>query len=485
MPEQWQYILHFIGVLIRGLVSCIKHGPSAADNVYYVLHENAQRGLQLSAYESKLVLECGEGIDCEFEGQLIENFSESPGAQGALGSLVSAWIEENLNAQIKDSGISDLDIITKAMNGKLRIAAKIFARKLAFGSPIIIRFHNDADGSSGAYALYKSLEKFFEKDLFGARPKLIWKMHRGVTYSEIDAEEDMLTLGNYASFEKPLLLVIDFGTSQGTNAGIQKLSDAFDIIWLDHHPLESEANVKDLEHYVSPWNFKGESSYTAGFLACQFSRFFYDDMDLSHIEDASMIGDYSKYARNTQLGRRTATILDLLTSDKTIAFGTRNYLTPSEIDQVLLDEVKSTELYTYALSKLDESIDSALKSMKHYGAAKGDIYLVDFDAIRDPMATDRFPLPGRFASKLLDKIDVDAKPRVLILHFGKFISMRVGNGAKEIVDVSKLAREMKEHNENIESGGGHSSAGSIKLFDDEGKKELINEIINRLKEKLS
>lgn len=450
-----------------------------------MLHTDGDGQLRLSLHNSRLMLGVGEWIECDFSSRAIDGFPQASGIPNELGLLADSWIEENLGKDIADSGISELDAITRSMGGSLKNAARLFARKLVYGAPIIIRFHNDADGSSGAYALYKSLDYFFGKSLFGARPKLIWKMHRGVTYSQADAQEDMLTINNYASFEKPLLIAMDFGTSEGTNEGIQKLEGVFDMIWLDHHPLESDADVKSLENYVSPWNFGGDSSYTAGFLACQFSRFFSQAIDLSYIEDASMIGDYSKYARNTQLGKLTATVLDLLTSDKTIAFGTRSYLTPSEIDQVLCDEVKSIELYTYAVSKLDESIDCAIKSMKHYCAASGDIYLADFDAIRDPMSTDRFPLPGRFASKLLDTIDVDGRPKVLILHFGKFISMRVGNDAKDIVDVSELAREMKEHNDNIESSGGHSCAGSIKLFEDEGKKELISEIINRLKEMLA
>ncbi len=451
--------------------------------MYYAVCDDKE-GLRLMAVESALSLSIGEEIDADFNLQIIEAFSEPKAELGKIPLTAGAFAHSLVSGEISMTGIEELDAVTKKMKGKLLKCAQIFARKLAYGTPIIVRFHNDADGSSGAYSLYKSMMKTFHNPFFAATPKIYWKMHKNVIYSDADAGEDMLTVNNYESLEKPLLVAIDFGTSQDTNAGLAALKDSFDIIWLDHHPLEENANVKELANYVSPWQFGGDSSYTAGFLACQFSKFFWDREEMG-IEDASLIGDYSKHAKNTEDGKRLALVLDLLTSDKSVAFGTRNYLTPSEIEQVLNDRTKTAELYSYALSRMEEATDSALKSARKYAARDGEIYVVDFDSVREPASTDRFPLPGRFASRLLSRIDqISDKPKVLILHFGRFISMRVSNNAKNIVDVSQIARSMRETDDNIESGGGHSSAASIKMVDDSQKKETINAIIAVLKEKL-
>lgn len=473
-----------MGVLIKGIVNCIKHGPSIVENTYFVVHEAAGE-LTLSEFESKIELHAGEEIDIDMDCGDIAISSQTLGLAGKFEERLDKFAKEYVSGEIRRSGIADLDSITKKMEKKLHACARLLARKLLRAAPVIVRFHNDADGSSGAYALYKSLERFFENDFFSTKPRITWKMHRNVIYEQGDAEEDIITLNNYESVERPLLIVIDFGTSKGSNQGIERIGNLFDIVWLDHHPLEEDANVRSLENYVNPWNFGGESSYTAGFMACQFSKMFSDN-DVACIEDASMIGDYSAYARNTDCGIKMAAVLDLLTSDKTIAFGTRNYLTPSEIDQVLVDQVKTSELFLYATSKMEDSLDSAIKSLKRYSAARAQIYVSDFDNVRDPLSSDRFPLPGRFASKLLSRIESDTKkPAIVILHFGRFISMRVSQEVSELVDVAQIARDMRENDDNVDSGGGHSRAASIKLVDGNEKKEIINSIINSLKEKLA
>ena len=108
-------------------------------------------------------------------------------------------------------GIRDVDEATERMWPKLEHAAKLFLRKLFFSAPIIIRFHNDADGSSGACSLYKSIDLLYEK--IGAINNPYWIMHKGISYRKEDAESDTLFFNAYSSYEKPLLVMVDFGTS--------------------------------------------------------------------------------------------------------------------------------------------------------------------------------------------------------------------------------------------------------------------------------
>ena len=264
---------------MRGIVSCIKHGPSVVDNLYFVVHEDAGE-LTLSEFTSPIAMHLGDEVDIDTDSGSILMSSQHAGLDEIFSRRLDEFVKSSLNEDMRPCDIAGLDEITKAMGPKLSGAARLLARKLVRAAPVIVRFHNDADGSSGAYALYKSLERFFEGDFFSARPRIIWKMHKNVVYAHEDAQEDIITINNYESGQKPLLVVIDFGTSQGSNQGVERIKESFDIIWLDHHPLESDAKVRELANYVNPWDWGGESSYTAGFLACQLSKMF-SDIDVS------------------------------------------------------------------------------------------------------------------------------------------------------------------------------------------------------------
>ncbi|MGC8671642.1 MAG: hypothetical protein ACP5TJ_02000, partial [Candidatus Micrarchaeia archaeon] len=119
-------------------------------------------------------------------------------------------------------------------------------------------------------------------------------------------------------------------------------------------------------------------------------------------------------------------------------------------------------------------------------APKGNIYVADFEKIRGE-SEERYPLPGRFASKLLDKIEeLDTTDSVVVLHFGSFISLRSSKGLRDRLNLLTVIERIKEkYGSHIESGGGHLSAASIKLADTVNKKGIIGEIVEEIKKELS
>ena len=137
---------------------------------------------------------------------------------------------------------------------------------------------------------------------------LRWIMNKGVSYGTSEAAADKLWISNYDCIEKPLMVFIDFGTSVDSNQGVAYMGDSTEIVWLDHHPIEDGFCGKDLEHYINPWLFGGDSSYTAGLLSCILSKAI-SNLDTSIMEDASLIGDHSRYARFSDDGVATSTIL--------------------------------------------------------------------------------------------------------------------------------------------------------------------------------
>ena len=378
------------------------------------------------------------------------------------------------------TAIKELNDIVLRMRPALLSASRMLVKKLLLGAHIVIRFHNDADGSSGAYALYKAIDGLLsEKNLGSGRIR--WAMHRGVTYDVTDAINDKSSAANTVCIEKPLLVIIDFGTSVMSNAGIKNISSEFDVIWLDHHPLEEGFEGKKLQFYLNPWQFGGTSDFTAGFLAIVLSKTL-ARTDTKEIENASFVGDYSKYADKNGPGSELATLLDLLTSDVRIAVGqqTRN-LTPKDIDTVVMNKGRYDELLAYSKAKMSEAIDLALQHMKTYKAGDGNIYVVDFDAVRSEDT--KYPLPGRFSSKLLDKlIERNKGKAVLLLYFGSFISIRVDKRVAESVNILGIIAELKNsHAEEIESGGGHGTAANIKLSQGYDRSDILRNLISAIK----
>jgi RecJ-like exonuclease len=202
------------------------------------------------------------------------------------------------------------------------------------------------------------------------------------------------------------------------------------------------------------------------------------------MENASFIGDYSKFARPTDASRRLAALLDFVTSDTRVAIGLKSSnFDPAAIDAVLGDKKKSDELVAYAENRVQEMLDASIESVKIYHGSGSCIYVADFEGIRGD-AEQRYPLPGRFASKLLDKLEqMNAKPCVLLLHFGHFVSIRMSKELNDRADLLRILGEVREgYPDDVDSSGGHGNAASIKLKSDSRKKEIIGAVVRKLKE---
>ncbi|MCL5428041.1 MAG: hypothetical protein M1321_02565 [Candidatus Marsarchaeota archaeon] len=382
------------------------------------------------------------------------------------------------------SGISGIDSVISAMWPKMLDASRMLLKKLVLGAPMVIRFHNDADGTSGAYALYKSIEDFMAN---GNRLKgsytAAWIMNRGITYTTADASHDLSSTGAFTSVEKPLLVIIDFGTSPGSNAGARLVGGKFDIIWIDHHPIEEGFVGQHLPFYINPWQYMGNSDIPAGFLTAALSKTF-SGMDTREIENASFIGDYSRYADRKAPGADLSAFLDMVTSDARIASGpSASGITPKEIDSIITDQERYREMLSYAKTKMSDAIGNAMQKLRRYKANGCAIYVSGFDDLRSEDT--KYPLPGRFSSKLLEKLLDGGDHAILLLHFGNYVSIRVDTSVADKADILGIIAGLKEkYAEEIESGGGHKTAANIKVAAGYPKEEIMREIISALKKRL-
>jgi RecJ-like exonuclease len=468
---------------MEGIITSVKN-PGTVDATYFVLSGRGAEA-RLLPVGSSLSFSVGERVKVDSgAGTLVGLDAASDAIKEATDAARECADEALLKKRYK-AGIEAADKVTERMWTRLNAAASLFLSKLALGAPVIVRFHNDADGSSGAYGLFKSLEELSKrKAVFSYRHNITWIMQNSVSYDPENAGSDILITNAYESVSKPLLLMIDFGTSAESNTGLDMIKKKFDIIWLDHHPVVEGFNGSTLEHYINPWLHGGDSNYTGGFLACVFSKSF-ADIDTRTIEEASFVGDYSEFVRKDRKGAELGTLLDLITSDVEIAFGASNTnLTPYEIDKLLKDEAKCKELLGYASMRLSEALESALASVKIYNTGIAKIYALDYEGVR--IEYSKYPLPGRFSSKLLDKItELNELPCIVILHSGRYISIRARKDIGEKVDVLGLIGELKtRHAGEIVAGGGHKNAAGIKLADTARKATIVKDLVTLMKEKL-
>lgn len=459
-----------------GFISCIKRGSASGDTCFAL---NFGDGPRVDMTGGDIVVKCGEFVEYDASGRILSVRDDALGAED-MNAKISSFAEAETNKGAHKIGNAEVDAITERMWGKIVGASGIIVRKMLISAPIITRFHNDADGSGGAYSLYLSLKDLASRhSLCG---NLVWLMHKGVTYRDFDAQNDILISNNYECVEKPLLVLIDFGTSVESNEGIGELAGRFDIVWLDHHPVQDGFEGVRLENYINPWQHGGDSNYTAGLLTSVLCRSF-SDANTDTFRDASLIGDYSKYASG--FGSDVSALLDFITSDLQAVYGhSKTNVTPQEMEDVISNPAKAKELLDYANIKLEEALDNGIKAVKRYSSNNSNLCLLDFENVRS--GDSKYPLPGRYASKLLGRLgEMGMKRTLLVVNIGSYLLMRVDKDLCNDFDMLGLIEEMKRrYPGSIEGGGGHRCAGTIKLMDKAMSRDMTNSLISLIKSEL-
>ncbi len=339
-------------------------------------------------------------------------------------------------------------------------AAERVARSIASGSPIAVRFHNDGDGSSGAIALYRAIKSIAEKGLCVAS-SVSWRMNRGISYSMESISDDMAYFSSYSSAEKPLVVIIDFGTSDESADAVEYAHGKIDILWLDHHPIPKGFSKGSVMEYVNPWDVGGDSNLTAGVLGCMLAQLLsgesYDDM-----ENASLISDYSTYADATdESAKSTAALLDFLTSNNGMAHGKK--ATPKQMLSILDDPEERAEAARFIANSFEESIKEGMNTMKRYLTERGvAVNVVDFDRVA--ALGFGYPPMGKYSSKLHDRLERESAGRgaITIVRGGSYISMRISKSISGSVSILERIEELKGMESLSITGGGHNEAASIR-----------------------
>ncbi len=428
-----------------GIVSAI--GPSRRNGVVYGLVGSTPAQ---SASISELALY--DKVEAE-GGMLIKT-----------GTASAKEYRETLEKSIKALGLGanakKLELAGRPYRAQAKLliprligAAAELAKALVSSAPMVVRFHSDGDGISGATALYRAISRMQEK-LGAVEPAITWNMNKRIAYGEDELNEDRMFFGAWKSAERPVLLITDFGTSPDSVRALEALREAAVIIMLDHHPPYEGFPRSAASHYINSWDLGADSDFTAGLLSCLLAEILCD-VDVEDLKAASLLSDYSTYAdKGSAAVSKTALILDFLAASG-------SQVKPAGIDAVLGDRERRDETAMRAKSMQDEALAMGLKTMRSYRSRSGiNVYVLDFGHIAK-LGLD-FPPPGRLGSILQRELESrNGANTVTIIYSKSRISVRISGGVVDSVRILDVIARIKKSADFEFSGGGHTKAAGI------------------------
>ena len=397
--------------------------------------------------------ESGVSLDLKVVGEATRGHYDK-----ARNSLIETALE--YGGGVPALGIQEFDRFAKAEEGEFKEAARRLAASIISGSPVIVRYHNDGDGASGAVALFRSVSEI-QKQLLLGKANVTWKVNKGVSYSSSSHWSDMLLFNSYESAEMPLVVIIDFGTTAESEQAIAN-PRGVEFIWIDHHPIPAGFPKDKIGFYINPWLHGADSNVTAGAMACVFSSIMHKS-DIRELAALSLISDHSEYAPPDKRLSEKALVLDFITSKKLRdEDSTPSSLHPKSIDAVMGDESKLDEIFRNASEKLSDALRIGIKKAKHYHSALGvKVIVLNFQHIS---ALDYDILPGRYSTKLHDEfVKLMDEDVLLIVYYANNISIRMNKEVAGRIDILKIISDMGEKYDYIVNGGGHREAASIRV----------------------
>ncbi|MCL4374200.1 MAG: hypothetical protein M1360_03540 [Candidatus Marsarchaeota archaeon] len=437
----------------RGVLSSIKYGESAGDDICTIISSSV-------SYRKM------DGDRAEV-GDMVEVSDESMRVAGSRQEAAHAY-ERMLSKIIKGiysakniKMISERynESVLKAalkMSEKLNASAHVLLGALVSGAPIVVRFHNDGDGASGATALYRAVTHICA--IAGIEPRISWRMNRSIAYSLEDFYFDKMFFQGYKSIEKPVVMIIDFGTNKESEQGLAEAGKECSIIMLDHHIPYKEFESVRPKDYINPWDFEGDSNFTAGALAAVFAELM-SGMDLSIFEKSSFISDFSSFADFVHdiQAEKIAVVLDYLTSTKRSG----KSVSPGYIDSIISSAEELDSTYSHARNLMSEAIDAGLRAVKTHKIGATSVNIVDFRHVLNGYSD--YPLPGRFSSAMQRKFEsLNGPNTITIVHYGNFASVRLSKEISQRVNILAKIKRLGEETGGLVSGGGHMEAASIK-----------------------
>jgi len=316
--------------------------------------------------------------------------------------------------------------------------------------PILLRHHDDGDGVCGGLCMRAAIKDYLKRcrlPSFNLQLKIV--QTGSSIYSIADARQDAMEAGPV----KPLLLLVDFGSSdESQGARREALDSGFEIICIDHHPFQKKP--EEAAELVSPFVFGLNSDYCAGLLAYEVASAIAE----IPVEWAwtALKSDNSSFARKEF--EKHAAAIDYLILDSPTSRPLDYY------EELLSDEKGMENAFAVASAKVARATEKALQHAEVIDLGPGKALLVKVGKVLSKRI--RYPSKGRLMNalhtKYSEKLDC---PLVSIGYEGDKILLRANRkmaaaGFDANVIIQELKREMPSV---VESGGGHNVAASMKV----------------------
>lgn len=327
-----------------------------------------------------------------------------------------------------------------------------FAKKSA--RSVLLRFHGDADGIAGAFAISAVLRvKSFQQN--------------SAIYSVRDALRDISLIGQENA---PMVILLDFGSSDDCTEALDLLAaGGIDYLVVDHHPYTQ----KDNGRIINPFKFgENASKYTAGVLSCEIAIACGLEQEKAlSLAKIACSGDKSDVVHNDDEDAKKAMVLDFLASH--ISFG--NNL------EFYKNVMEKDELFRSILEQATESIESAAEKAigrsKHIAIKELNVYYFPLEGI---VKRGEWPPSSKVTTRVYDKLG----PKGALICIGyteRSIIIRINDGGIALgYSANELARMMRESMEDfVEGGGGHAKAGAIRVKEGFAK-DVLNELIRKV-----
>ncbi|MEW6723130.1 MAG: DHH family phosphoesterase [Candidatus Micrarchaeota archaeon] len=375
--------------------------------------------------------------------------------EGEADKKAFARVRENVRASAAFSDLPRLisDDITRKMWPSLRGAAlEILLAKKA-GRSVMLRFHGDADGISGAFAITSVLScKAFQQN--------------SAIYSVKDALRDMAAIGQES---RPMVLLVDFGSADACAEGLALLAAAgIDYLVIDHHPYNAKGNARIVNPYAIGENASG---YTAGYLACEIAAACGLDAEKAgELARVGCAGDKSGLFGSGPEDAEAAMVLDFLASH--VSFG-------NNLD-FYKKVMENRELFSSIARQADESIaEAAAKAEARMRKSEAGGVLVAVFSLEGIVKKGEWPSSSKVTTRVFDRLRAAApeKPLMCVGHTEKMLIMRLNDAAVEMgLSANGIAEKLKKSMADfIEGGGGHDRAGAIRA-----KKGFVKDVLGQL-----
>ncbi|MCP4646978.1 MAG: hypothetical protein GY852_04475, partial [bacterium] len=212
-------------------------------------------------FESHSHFDVGEGLlvsgkvynDRGFMKLKVSSLEKSEGAYPKILEKIEAGVE------VKEVPFLASGEIMDKLKERIYLCAKKLIAAKKMGRHIILRFHNDADGISGALAITKVVRAYTSQQ-------------NSANYTVYDAMRD---IGNLQGEKNPMVVLLDFGCGVESAEGLKILkASGAEVMIIDHHPNEGKAE-ENSHFFLSPWTVSDAeeaSSYVAGYLGVEVAR---------------------------------------------------------------------------------------------------------------------------------------------------------------------------------------------------------------------